>query len=416
VTAPQPPQFDEPFTETRAQTVQALAVLATVSEAAARWAAVGVQHRASNAERTRGADQAAAHAKREADRLADASRNEQARADRAHIALAFDDQWLENADLRQTAALWRVATMHAAGGDEWARAAMANAEQRLAHLKPNLMEYYRRFRAEGHLPAEAMRAAAYGSWMHVDNANLGPQARPHPGPQPDALRPGANGRAIGPGGQRLDDLDAAVRDEIARLAGDVDPTLLDQLQRQLRTQGLIPPAEAAELLAEHARHLLHTAAHSGPAASRATIRRGHARPAAERPGTVEYDTIDVPIRGGDAGLAIAGRHADDLAQQANADTAAAQHLDGLARQEYQRGSSAYGTPDLTATDTNEHTAGLAAGHVADGRAHHDQAGAEQRRRMGQTFPELTVVQQAHPDLATRQAATIIPAQQRGRGR
>lgn len=79
MTAPQPPQHDDPFTETRTQMLQALAVLATVSEAAARWAAVGVQNRASRAENAQRADRASALARSEADRLADAASREQAR-------------------------------------------------------------------------------------------------------------------------------------------------------------------------------------------------------------------------------------------------------------------------------------------------------------------------------------------------
>jgi len=52
VTGPQQRQRDDPFGETRAQLVQALAVAATVGEAAARWAAVDVQNRTSKREQT----------------------------------------------------------------------------------------------------------------------------------------------------------------------------------------------------------------------------------------------------------------------------------------------------------------------------------------------------------------------------
>jgi hypothetical protein len=62
-----------------------------------------------------------------------------------------------------------------------------------------------------------------------------------------------NGRALGPGGQRLNDLDAAVRREVMALADGVDPQVLDHLQRQWREQGLLPPADAAEMLAAYAR-------------------------------------------------------------------------------------------------------------------------------------------------------------------
>jgi hypothetical protein len=409
-------QHDEPFGETRAQLLQALAVAGTVGEAAARWAAVGVQNRASQAEKDQKAQHAAARARQESDRLAEAARREQDRADRAHITLAFDDAWLADADLYETARLWRVATMHAASGDDRARDAMARAETRLGQLRPNLMAFYQQFRAEGHLPAEAMRAAAYGVWLEADNTTLGPRAREHPGRRATGVRAGANGRSLGPGGPALDDLDAAVRREVADLARGVDPEMLDQLQRQWRSAGLIPAADAADLLAQHARDLLHTAALGGPESGTTTIRRGVARPGVNEHGKIVYNTAEVPIRTGDAGLEIAGRNTDGLAEQARAEAAAAEHLAGYADQQHGQGSRAYGTTDLAATPLDERDAGLVAGRVEHGQAEHDSSGADQRRRMAQSFPQLTHVQATNPSLATKQEAQTIPTHQRGRRR
>ena len=51
MTGPQlPQQHDDPIGDARSQMVQALAVLTTVGEAAARWAAAGAQNRAQRAE------------------------------------------------------------------------------------------------------------------------------------------------------------------------------------------------------------------------------------------------------------------------------------------------------------------------------------------------------------------------------
>jgi hypothetical protein len=410
-------QHDEPFGETRAQLLQALAVAATVGEAAARWAAVGVQNRASKAEKDQQAQHAAARARQESERLAEAARREQDRADRAHIGLAFDDAWLADADLYETARLWRVATMHAASGDDRAREAMGRAETRLGQLRPNLMVFYQQFRAEGHLPEEAMRAASYGVWLQADNSTLGRQhAREHAGRQAAEVRAGANGRSLGPGGPVLDDLDAAVRREVVDLARGVDPEMLDQLQRQWRSKGLVPAGDAAKLLARHARDLLHEAAVGGPEAGTTTIRRGVARPGVDEHGQIVYNTQDMPVRAGDAGLQIVGQYTDGLAEKARADAAAADHLAGFVGQQQGQGTRDYGAPDVAATPVDEHDAGLAAGRVEYGQAEHDSAGADQRRRMAQSFTQLTHVQATHPDLATKQEAQTSPTQQRGRRR
>jgi hypothetical protein len=248
-------QHDDPFGEVRGQFVQALAVASTVSEAVARWAAVGIQRRADQQAQAERAATASAAARQHAEHLAREAELEHDHAERDYVARAFDDAWLDQTDLTETAKLWRAATIRAAGGDDWAREAVARAEQRLRQLRPNLMAFYDQFRAEGRTAAEAMRAAAYGVWMRADNSTLAANARPHPGRIPRGLRAGANGRALGPSGRVLDDLDAAVRREVYQLADGVNRELLDQLQRQWREQGLVPAADAAGLLAAHARDL-----------------------------------------------------------------------------------------------------------------------------------------------------------------
>jgi len=411
VTGPQQ-QHDDPFGESRAQAVQALAVAATVSEAAARWAAVGMQRRAEHQARAEQAAQVSAAARQHAEQLARQADLEQDRAERQYLANAFNEAWLDRATLVETARLWRAATIRAAGGDEWAHEAMTRAEQRLRQLRPNLMALYDQFRGEGRTPAEAMKSAAYGVWMQADNTTLGPQARPHPSRHPAGLRPGAGGRALGPGGPALDDLDAAVRAEVADLAHGVDPELLDQLQRRLRAEGVLPPAEAAALLAEHARHLRADAAREGTVTGTTTIRVGvHA----DQPDTHGHwhRSEQVPVRTSAAGPMIV---ADAVNRAADTARAAAAHLAGFAQQERGQATRVAGTPDLTATPADEHRDGLDRAGVTHGAADQDSLRAAQQRRKAQTIQHLTVVQATVAHVADKQPAQIVPARQKGRAR
>lgn len=375
MTQPQP-QHDDPFGEARAQLVQALAVMATGGEAAARWAAVGMQRRADQQAHRDRADQASAAARDQAEQLARHAELDHDRAEREYVAKAFDDQWLEHADLTATARLWRAANLRAATGDEWARTAMHRAEDQLRRLRPNLMAFYDRFRAEGRPPAEAMKAAAYGVWLHADNTTRGPRARPHPTRTPQAVRAGANGRALGPGGSIMDDLDAAVRNEVHHLADGIDPTILDRLQRQWRSAGLAPPADAAELLALYAREL-----------------RNHGTP------PVVTDHLHTAA------------HRTAQAHRADAD-----HLDGHGQRARREAVLAAGTPDLTATVIDEHRQALDHATVAHGAADLDALRAAQADRMARTFPPLTVVQTIAPHLAGKHEAQTIPTRTRGRTR
>jgi hypothetical protein len=256
---------------------------------------------------------------------------------------------------------------------------MQRVEQHLRTIRPNLMAFYDRFRGEGRTPAQAMQAAAYAAWMHADNSTVGPQARPHPGrvPNHQALAGRVpDGRALGPGGQRLNDLDAAVRREVMALADGVDPQVLDHLQRQWREQGLLPPADAAEMLATYAREL-------------------HNR--------------GIPTVAADQLTAAARRAADGEAAEAS-------HLAGYAGQEHGAASQLGGTPDVAATTVDEHRAGLDQSNTTDGAADLDDLHAAQADRLSRTFPHLTVVQATTPYLAGKREAPTVSTRQRGRAR
>src|SRR4051812_30737285 len=120
---------DNPFGEAHAQLLQTLAAASTVGEAAARWAAVGIQNRAARAEQEATRDQAADAAQRQAARL-----TEQAgRRDRPLIDKGLTD-WLKHASVEETMRLWRTATVHAAAGNPTAAEAVHLAQVRLRKM------------------------------------------------------------------------------------------------------------------------------------------------------------------------------------------------------------------------------------------------------------------------------------------
>jgi hypothetical protein len=377
VTGPQ--QHDDPFGEARAQLGQGLAVLATVSEAVARWYAVRLQRKAEDQAKADRAAQVSAEAREQAEQLACEADLAEDRAERQHVAQAFDDAWLEQADLSETALLWRAANLRAAGGDDWAREGMQRAEQRLRQIRPNLMAIHDQFRSEGHTPAQAMQAAAYAAWTHADDTTRGPQARAHPGrvPSHQAL-PGRvpDARALGPGGRRLNDFDAAVRREVMTLANGLDPQVLDHLQRQWRDQGLLPPADAADLLAAYAR---------------------------------ELQDRGMPAVAADQITAAAHRVAADEAGEAS-------HLAGYAGQERGTAARLAATQNVAATVVDDRRAGIHRSNTADGTADLDDLRAAQAERLSRTFPQLTVVQASTPHLAAKREAPIVSIRQRGRAR
>jgi hypothetical protein len=170
-------------------------------------------------------------------------------------------------------------------------------------------------------------------------------------------------------------LDAAVRREVMTLAEGDDPRVLDHLQRQCREEGLLPPADAADLLAAYAREL-----------------HGRGTPA------VAADQF-----------AAARRAADGEAAEAR-------HLAAYAGQEHGAATVLGGTPDVAATAVDEHRAGHDWSNTADGVADLDDLRAAQAERLSRAFPHLTVVQATAPYLASKREAPIVSIRQRGRAR
>lgn len=223
--------------ETRQQFLQGLATMATVGEAGARWAAVGIQSKAAEREREARRDQAAATARREADRLA-----ARVRADRERMAASLDRDWLVNkATFAEAAAVWRTATIHASS-DPVAKRAVEFAEQRLRQFRPDLMAAYERHRQAGAAVPEAMRTAAREVWERDARSGHRQHAARSHGGTPDRQGITSDGPAALPSsrGALVDELDAAVRQEAMKLAEYVRPEALDELQRQWRATGRLP--------------------------------------------------------------------------------------------------------------------------------------------------------------------------------
>ena len=388
-----PPQHDDPFGEARGQLLQALAVLTTVGEAAARFAVAGVQNRAARIQQRAEAARVEAAAHQRADQIAATARAEQDRAARRIIDKAFDQTWLNTAGTRETAELWRTAAIQAAAtGSTRARDAMRLAETRLRQLNPTLMDAYTRHRASGMNLTDAMRAAAYEVLQHLPRERA---ARPHADRPYDRPPAKAIGTAPDPLGQAAaDELDAAVAAEVQRLAHGVDPELIERVQRQWRSAGHAPAADAASLLANAARQLRADAHLGGPTVATTTVRRGQNRPTSHQrpPVAISYDTEEIPVRASVTGYLLAAdgldRAAADL-RAAHAVQAEQDHLTDRADQQLRRAAADRAQPDLPVTPADERTDGLTAGHARLGRAEHDQAAAAQRRRFGQTFPPLT---------------------------
>lgn len=351
------PQHEDPFADARNQMLQGLAVAATVGEAAARWAAVGIQNRASQGERQNAAEEAS----RAAQRLATST---QEKHDRALIDKAFTD-WLSRATLDETVRVWRTATVYAAAGNTWAAEAAWLAQERLRKMNGPLMDAYDRHRANGMGQAEAMKAAAYQMWETEARYPSRSGGRPHGTRESDGLRAGAGGKILGPGGSSLDELDAAVRGEAARLASHISPEALAQLQREWRLAGQAPAADAAGLLIQ---------------VTREAANRGAMAPAT----------------------------ADALAAslQAQADT--------------ERRSAAVDSTerdDPATGNVNEHHQGEDHGRVHTDAAAADLAAARNRQHslMSQTFPPLTTVGGPPAHVSAKQSANT-PVQRKAKAR
>ena len=264
---------------------QAVAVLSTLGEAAARLAAEEMRRRERREESTeqgRRTDQRrqdqARRASEQADELARHAARQRAQHDRRLIAQTLDPQWADRADLFDLAEVWRTARVREHEFPE-ARAAAETVEDRLREMYPRPMDLYDQAVAAGVPRAEAMRDAA------AEMART-PVMRAHPGRRDAAL-------ASGP---VLDEqtVAAAVTDEQIRLATGVDlADYTEQLQR------LGPGGEAA---AQALRDAL---------AARAGQEEGQARRDAATPDNPATRTVDEHVSTGlpasAAGFAAAGR-------------------------------------------------------------------------------------------------------------
>ncbi|MEU7753687.1 hypothetical protein [Micromonospora sp. NPDC049171] len=339
-----PQQHEDPMAETRQQFLQGLATMATVGEAGARWAAVGIQNKAAERERDARRDMAAAAARREADRLA-----AKVRADRVRMAASLDGDWLVNkATFTEAAAVWRTATIHASS-DPVAQRAAEFAEQRLRQIRPDLMAAYDRHRQSGAPIPEAMRTAAREVWER--DARVGHRAyggaRAHGGtPERRGITPDGPA-ALPPGGRAVvDGFDAAVRHEAMKLAEYVRPEALDELQRQWRAMGKLPAGEPVQLLRDLAAEMnqaIRTSDADGQPVEAIRLAQSHveetlardlqSRAAAERgEGVRDGGTIDDPRTSANdhaAGQSASMLH-DDNADQFAASVAAVRHADTLA--------------------------------------------------------------------------------------
>ncbi|WP_433392935.1 hypothetical protein [Micromonospora sp. KLBMP9576] len=349
------PQHDDPVDEARQKAIQFFGVVSTLSEAVARFAAVGIQRKAAEEERAAGRERAAEAASREADRLGDS-----VRADRERLARRVDGAWLKDATLTEVTQLWRTATVHAAAGDPVAQKLAGLALDRLGELHPQWRAAYDRQRAAGKSAPDAARAAAHEVWeSEATRAGAsGRPARPHGGPEGPKLRAGANGKALPAGGQALNDLDAAVRAEAGRLLADVSPEALDRLQRDLRASGRAPAADSLGL----ARQYVSEARKAG---------------------------VLTPV--------VADAIKRDLLARADEDRA--------------QGRAVAGTPDHPRTAGDEHNEGQVVAAEHYGLASHDEAGAQQRR-LGRTFAPLVVGGKVDPVVAAKRPATVVPKRAR----
>jgi hypothetical protein len=403
---------EDPFAEVRSQAAQVLAVAATVGEAAARWYAVGVQNRAAATER----DTAADETRRAADRLATDAQEQQ---DRQLINQGLTE-WLSHASMEETVRLWRTATIHAAAGDPRAAEAANRAQDRLRTVNTPFMDAYDRRRAAGMPQADAMRAAAYDVWEAESHAHANrtpPSGRPHRG----------KGPALPAAGDLVEELDAAVRAEAARLATHVDPDALATLQRQWRAAGMVPAADAAALLHQFADDAVRTGAMSRAAADGLTAdppaMRNSRQPAID---VSQPDQADGPAETAEPAGAdqastvptVLDRVVDNDSEITNVAGAQRHVLIERADSEQHTADVDGAKPDDPSTpDTNEHRDGQDQAGVHTEHADADfAAAAHQQELMRHAFPQLTNIGQLSGHVATRKPATATPAVRKAKRR
>jgi hypothetical protein len=185
-----PEQHPEPFALGGSQMTKALAVLASIAEAAARLRAVNVDRRIQ--------EESAARLKTEtAERAATAAR-EFERGEMLSATRMFRDAIktkLARADVVQTAKVWQTAEAHIqAGGAEHnpaAEQALALARERMRMLAPDFMAKYDAHRANGVDGAAAVRGAVADLQADFYQRYGAQSARPHGGapfPALDAQR------------------------------------------------------------------------------------------------------------------------------------------------------------------------------------------------------------------------------------
>ncbi|MFI5845820.1 hypothetical protein ACIA8K_39555 [Catenuloplanes sp. NPDC051500] len=218
---------------------QSLAVLATLGEAAARLAAVEIrrrQWREAQDDRRRerhGQQPAGEGTPRPSPTSPETEARNAARRDRRLIARALDAQWLAAADLYDLAITWRTARLREPQFEE-ARGVASLVEDRLREFYPRPMRGYDEAVADGMPRPQAMRAA-------VEEMARTPVMRAHGGRRSAAISPGS-GVTVTP-----DELDAAIRNERARLAAG----LTDEVYRDLHRLGA-----AGRAAADHLRQML----------------------------------------------------------------------------------------------------------------------------------------------------------------
>jgi len=229
-----PDQHPDVAAEVGQRTAQALAMLATLSESAARLAAEERRRRLLLQEqREEAADRQAEDARKlraQADKLAEHAARQRAAHDRRIIAQVADPDWVASADLYDLAVAWRTARVREHQFPE-AQGAAEAVEERLRDMYPHPMDLYDQAVRGGVPRADAMRTAA------AQMART-PVMRPHPG----GTRAGALGPADEPpaGVDAFNAFTAAVADEQIRLATGVDAEdYLAELER------LGPGGEAA---------------------------------------------------------------------------------------------------------------------------------------------------------------------------
>ncbi|MEU4472404.1 hypothetical protein [Micromonospora sp. NPDC023888] len=370
---PHPQQHEDPMAETRQQFLQGLATMATVGEAGARWAAVGIQNKAADREREARREHAAATARREADRL-----TAKVRADREWMAASLDGDWLVNkATFAEAAAVWRTATIYVSS-DPVARRAAEFAEQRLRQIRPDLMAAYERHRQAGASIPEAMRTAAREVWERDARSGYRQHdaARAHGGTRdPRGITPDGPAALPSGGRARVDGFDAAVRQEAMRLAEYVRPEALDELQRQWRATGKLPAGDPVQLLRDLAAEM-NQAIRVGEADGRPVeairLAQRHveealaldlkSRAAAEHgEGVRDGGTVDSPRAPADehaAGQSASVLH-DDNADRLVASAAAVHHADTLTTPAWVQAFPKLRVAQVNAAVTGKHPAAAA---------------------------------------------------------